>query len=240
MASYVRLARSDAVPFAVLPWVVATGLPGPGARWSWAEGSENIAGYAARSAVGHASLNLGRPAIPTVRPPVRTPMILEAWDPAARSYLESESFLGSYAQWESRAGAGQEAGGTVHPVLEISGDEVRLLTGLDLGRAPDLHARTVREVIEMIPRMEVGVTDRDPLADPISTVKFTDPPGSVPDVRPAYPCPRCAKLEILRRAYDPATGLTHARTLHCGFEIFPPKITRARDVFGAAELVIRS
>jgi hypothetical protein len=238
VTSYVRFVPDDKVPFAVLPWLVATGQPGAGVPWSWAEGSENLAGYAARAAVGHASLHLGRPALATARPPVRTPMVLESWNPGASSFVTSAEFLTSYAQWQSRAGDGHGSSGTVYPVLEVNGDQLRFLTGVDLEQDPALHARTVRELIETASRLELEITHRDPHIEPIPTVTLSEPPGSVPDVRPAYRCPRCGKLEILQRVYERSTGLTHARTLQCGVDVFPPQTTRARDVFGAAERVI--
>jgi hypothetical protein len=240
VSTYVRLLGTDLVPFPVLPWIFATAQPEAGkGPLPFAPGPFNLAGLVARAAVGQAALFLGHAPIPTSRPPIRTPVVLEAWDPRVQAYLTSSRFLEIYAGWEARAGVGSARGGSAFPVLKVVGDELKLTTGIDPTLDPNLHARTVQEVLDLVPQLERDVTGRDPEVEPIPTVTFTDPPGSVPDIRPAYRCPQCGKMEILKLELDQSTGLAHKRTLGCHVDIFPPYPSRYRDVMGAAEPVVR-
>jgi hypothetical protein len=238
--SYVRFVRSPEVPFPYLPWVVATAQPAASPTPNpFARTPINLVNIYSRTAAGEAALLLGRLPQVALRPPVAAPMILESGDPAIRSLLETPAFLQLYGQWERRAGPGTERGGPALPVLKGIADTLKLTTGLDLALDPGAHARTVAELLDTIPRMEFAVTGRDPVADPIPTLRFTDPPGSVPDVRPAYPCPRCGRPEILKYDFDRATGFAHRRTLGCGVDIFPPYPDRFRDAAGAGAAVTR-
>lgn len=225
--TYVRAVRGDLVPFAELPWVVVAGpttLEGVGP----AEPARSIdfLRLARRKAVGHATLFLGRAPIPAARPPVQVPSVIEAWDAAAKTFFESSPFLQTYAGWEqrSRGGAARPP-----PVLELLGDRLALTIGVDPGD-PSSTAQTVRELLEIVPRFEQGLTGRALDTDPIPTVTFREPPGSVPDLRPAYRCPKCGQMEILRRGREKEEGRTHVRTLNCGVDIFPPYPDRVGDV----------
>lgn len=238
VVTFVRFQRSDLLPFPTLPWMVATGLPdpGPGPR-PLSPGPINLAGMTARSALGEAVILAGRTPVPTARPPVQRPLILDAFDPAMRAFLESPPFLASYAAWERRAGGPTVRGGTALPVLKILGDSFKFVTGLDPSVGPQEHARSVADVLSLIPMMERAVVQRDAVADPIPRVTFTDPPGSVPDIRPAYACPKCGRPEILKLNFDRATGLVHKQTMNCGVDVFPPFPNRIQDVQAAASWV---
>jgi hypothetical protein len=240
VSSYVRLLPTDGVPFPVLPWVVATGQPilAHGAL-PWSAGSINMSGMLARLAVGRASQFLSRPLVTTTRPPVRGPVLLEAWEAPGRSFLESAGFLESYARWERRAGPGSGPSGSVLPLFQATGDRFDFHTGVDLATSPSEHATTVREVMEQVVALERAVTGRDALSDPIPTITFFDPPGSVRDIRPAYRCPNCGQLEILRVAPDRATQMKHMRTLRCGVDVFPPYRDKVAEIARAAESVVR-
>jgi len=240
VATFARWVRDDTTPVPYLPWAMATEQPeasqGPGLRGL---GPINLAGQAARNAVGTAGLLAGRPPIPLLRPPIRWPMILESNDPSFRSLLDSERFLSLYAGWDRRSGVATGPTGSSFPVVKFLAENVKLTTGLDLSQPPGAHAETVREFLELVPELEQAVTGRDPEVDPIATVTFTDPPGSVPDIRPGFRCPQCGRLEILKMVTDPATGFAHKRTLNCGVDIFPPFPDRIRDVSAAGTGSVR-
>jgi hypothetical protein len=238
--TFVRLEGTDLTPFPELPWLVATCLPtvgtGPG---PFRRGPSNVVGLEGRLAVGKAALLLGHEPVPVIRPPVLTPVVLEAWDSKARAYLESPEFLELFARWESRAGVGSERGGSTFPMLQVVGDQLRFSTGIDTSLDVTAHANTVQELLGMVPRLEKIVTGRDPETDPIPTVTFTDPPGSVPDIRPAYRCPHCGNMEILKIYYDKTTGMAQEQTLGCHSNIFPAYLARYRDTMGAADNVVQ-
>jgi hypothetical protein len=236
--TFARLVPTDAVPFPVFPWAVATARP-EAAKVLLGAAPINLAGRSARSGIGEAAMLSGRLPVPVPRPPIRSPMILESSDPAIGRFLDSPAFLARYLGWYDRAGTPVDRDGSSFPVVRAMGDEVTLTTGIDPTRPPVDHAATVQEFLALVPEMERAVTGRDPLADPIPTVTFTDPPGSVPDLRPGYPCPKCGQLEILKRTTDRPTGLRHERTLRCGVDIFPPYPYRIQDAHRAADAVAR-
>jgi hypothetical protein len=238
--TYVRFQPTDIVPFAALPWLVAACQPtagtGPGPL---RRGPFNLMGLLGPAAVGQAALLLGHTPVPRVHPPVLTPIVLEAWDPTVQARLESAEFLELFARWESRAGVGTPRGGSAFPVLKVLGDELTFSTGIDTTLGPTAHANTVQELLNMVPRLEQAVTGRDPEADPIPTVTFTDPPGSVPDIRPAYRCPYCGKLEILKIHFDRGSGMAQEQTIGCHSNVFPPYLGRFRDTMAAADDVVK-
>jgi hypothetical protein len=227
ISTYVRLVRDDAPPIPYLPWAVATAhpvdarAPGPG-------DPIDLAARAARLAVGTVGILSGAPPSLLARPPIRWPMLLASGDPAFRGLLDSPRVLALYQGWDLRAGASPVRPSV--PVVEFLAEQAHFSTGLDLEQAPSLHAKTVQEVLALVPQLEHAVTGRDPELDPISTVRFTDPPGSVPDLRAGFRCPTCGRLEILKKETDRATGLVHTRTLNCGFDVFPPYPGRAGSV----------
>jgi hypothetical protein len=238
--SYVRLLRTDLVPFTVMPWFLATAQPeAHRAPVPFKGGSVNLAGAFGRSAVGQAALLLGRSVQPGMRPPIQAPMIIEASSPEMRAYLEGSDFLATYASWERRAGHGVGTSGSVLPVLKATADRVSFTTGIDPVLDPMEHARTIRELIEEVHRLELAASARDSETDPIPTITLTDPPGSVPDVRVAYRCPRCGQMEILQNRFDASKGLNHRGTRDCAVDIFPPYPNRIRDVQTAARPTIR-
>jgi hypothetical protein len=236
--TYLRLLPTDAVPIPSYPWLIAAAKPGPMHRGGGRGSITNLAGVTARAAVGEATLLLGRLPTLATRPPVRAPMLLEAWIPSARTLLESPRFLEAYAAWEGRAGSTEDPRGPAPPVFKCSADRFSFITGIDLELDPSFHARTVREVTELLPWLEFEITGKDPETYPIPTIILKGPAGSVPDARPAYRCPHCGQLEILKWAQDAATGLTHTRTLNCKVDIFPPIPNRIRDVFGSARTAL--
>jgi hypothetical protein len=238
--TYVRFQATDVPPFPVLPWFVAACQPtagtGPGAL---RRGPFNVMSLVGPAAVGQAAVLIGRSPVPLIRPPVLTPLVLEAWDPRARAYLESAEFLELFARWESRAGVGSARGGSALPVLKMLGDELTFSTGIDTTLDPTAHANTVQELLSVVPRFEKAITGRDPESDPIPTITFTDPPGSVPDIRPAYRCPNCGKLEILKIHFDRGTGMAQEQTLGCHSNVFPAYLGRYRDVMSAGAEVVQ-
>jgi hypothetical protein len=84
------------------------------------------------------------------------------------------------------------------------------------------HASTIRELLELLVRIERTATGMDPEVTPLPTVTFQEPPDSVPDVRPAYPCPKCGRLEILKFVETKKPMVAHYQTLNCGVDWFPP------------------
>ena len=239
VTTYARLARPDVVPFSYLPWLVATLQPTERkSPVTLQRPLVNPASYSAKSAVGQAVLLSGGIPVPSARPPVRSPMILATGDPLLGAYLESYGFLERFAAWERRAGDAAAEGHSAYPVLKVLANDVRFTTRIDPAAGPAAHAATVHDLLEIVPELERAATGKYAESDPIPTLTFTGPPGSVPDVRPAYPCPKCGQLEILKLSFDRVTGLAHKQTLNCGVDIFPPFPNRVRDVQGAASTLV--
>jgi hypothetical protein len=219
--TYVRMLRTDLVPFTIFPWLLVATDPGPPRPGGVAHGMQfNFVTAVGRRGIALAARLRGQPPVPRPRPPVAAPLLIDAWDPAAVSLLEGDPFLGSYAGWERRAGRA-ELSGPVLPVVRVTADRFDFDLGFDAGLDPRVLGETVREVLAFVPELERALTGRDAESDPIPTVTLRGPTGSVDDVRPAYRCPRCGELEILRTARDPRDRLVHRRTLRCGADVFP-------------------
>ena len=230
VSTYVRLLRTDLQPYSVVPWVtVSPELPEePPVRRAGPPGID-FGRLAARTAVGHAALFRGRRPTAVVRPPIQAPLVVEAWDPLAQAYFTTDEFLGAYANWSR--GSRSAEGAPSMPVLHLLADQFHFSIGVDLTDAR-LPAEIVRTLVDLVPDLEQRCTGRDAEVDPIPVVTFREPAGSVPDSRPAYRCPKCGQMEILRRVRDREAGSTRVCTLGCGVDIFPAYPDQPSRVLG--------
>ncbi|HEV2317448.1 MAG TPA: hypothetical protein VGV89_07740 [Thermoplasmata archaeon] len=230
--TYCRFTRSEELPFGELPWVVAAfprssdQRPGTRGRTPFSPYQFNLAGVIGQRAIRTAGILLGRTPIAAPHSPVAGSFILESWDPGVREGVGTDPFVGIFAKWERRSLRGDSGWSGAQPVVHLLADRLSLDTGLEPRVPVREHARTVREFLEFVPALELATTGRDPVADPIPHVDLMGPDGSVPDRRPAYRCPGCGQLEILKTQADRVSGLVRRRTLRCSVDIFPPQPLR--------------
>jgi hypothetical protein len=222
--SFARLLASDLTPFPVYPWVLVATDPGP--RRGQLDGRFNFARRIARVELLEAGGRLGRPAQGGSWPPARGAVVVEAWDPAVRAAVATPEFLQTFADWQMRAGFDPTRPWDSPVTLRFVGAEVRLTMSIDLEADPDLHARTVAELVDLVPRVERALTGRDPIQEPMPFVDLGGPPGSIPDLRPAFRCPKCGAMESLRTIREATPPIAHLRSLRCGVDIFPPHPSR--------------
>jgi hypothetical protein len=175
-----------------------------------------------RTDIGRAGVFLGRPIQAFYRPPLRSAVFIESWNQRATQFLTDPTSLTAYGRWESRAGEGFANSGAVLPTFSVLADQFSFYSGVDFRLPPAEIASTVGEVMRFVDNLEYQVTGVDPRLVPFPTIDLEAPLGTVPDTRAAYLCPRCGKLEILRRFVPPKSGVVHFQTLHCGIDIFPP------------------
>jgi hypothetical protein len=70
--------------------------------------------------------------------------------------------------------------------------------------------------------MERAFCPLDAEAVPISFLTLNGPPGTLPVVRPQFPCPRCGQLELPRLVTTPSPKVARFLSARCGADIFPP------------------
>jgi hypothetical protein len=150
-------------------------------------------------------------------------LVLESSSPGVRARLRGVDFLELYRRWERIAGPPVGRSGPLRPVFAAEGDRFTAVGGLGPAPDPQDAARIVGDVLGWIDVWEAAALDPSVATEPWLTLTFRDPPGSVPDVRHAYPCPRCGQPELLRHAYDRARPTHFWRSHRCGADLFAPE-----------------
>lgn len=237
--SFVRLFWSNLVPFPSTPWISVAMDPGRLGPNTMSRGDPfNSMKRDAFSVIGETGLLLGRAATLEPQPPVAPPLLAEGWTDSARAFVRSPEFLGPFARWQRRADLAAFGSYFTSPTLRIRADRFQLTTGMNPALDPSEHARTFVEMVDAVGALERAVTGRDAREEPLPTVRLEGPPGSIPDLRPSYRCPKCGSPEIVKLAFDRSTGLAGYRTIKCGVELFPPIPSRLGDVIAAAQAAL--
>ena len=225
-----RFVRPETPPGTAMPWTTWACDPGPvrGITLT-ARGRINMVGMAARFSIGRAGVLSGRPLVGQLVPPVQSRLFLGTSSPEIFALLSDPSHVALLANWERRAGRGLGDSGPTLPVFDAHANVVRFATGMDGSVPASEHARTVREALEVLVELEMAATGLDANLVPLPTLSFEGPPGTLPEVRPAYTCPRCGRLEILKLVSSRNPAVAFRRTFGCGVDYFRPLPMSSND-----------
>jgi hypothetical protein len=218
----VRLLPADVVYPVPIPWAFAVPRDVVSLAGASFAGDRNLVGMVGLRTAKAAAVRLGT-RIENL-PTGGDSTYVGSSDPRVQAWLGSPEFNSLYGAWKSRSGSSLGAGGSRAPALGIEADRLTLLYGLKEGVPALEHSKTVSEAVQLADAIEAAA-GVDPARSPMPTLTFSEPLGSLPDVRYAYECPRCHRQELLHRSFDQSAHRRLWRSLDCGAEIFLPETT---------------